>query len=139
MEKTSTGLGPRVHSFAPLASPLGAPPRLLTCADASGLPFAFLVSQKLVIEAVNKDIDMVDVVSPGQRPVVAEDELSNYVAALKDLWAEACVEDAIELANGECEVPLNTDEFDLSEVVAIYGMCVRDHCGIGGVCFWDSE
>ena len=29
-------------------------------------------------------------------------------------------------------------DFDLSECVALFGICLREHCGIGGVCFWDS-
>eukprot|EP00285_Hemiselmis_virescens_P000133 CAMPEP_0173378306 /NCGR_PEP_ID=MMETSP1356-20130122/1484_1 /TAXON_ID=77927 ORGANISM="Hemiselmis virescens, Strain PCC157" /NCGR_SAMPLE_ID=MMETSP1356 /ASSEMBLY_ACC=CAM_ASM_000847 /LENGTH=231 /DNA_ID=CAMNT_0014331333 /DNA_START=13 /DNA_END=708 /DNA_ORIENTATION=- len=96
-------------------------------------------TMKCLIEGVNIELDMVNVVKAGDRPVVSEDELNNYVNALKDLWEEACNEDAVEVANGECYVPLDTKNFDLSEVVAVYGMCVRDHCGIGGVCFWDSD
>ncbi len=34
--------------------------------------------------------------------------------------------------------PWGGRDFDLSECVAILGMCLREHCGIGGVCFWDS-
>jgi hypothetical protein len=36
---------------------------------------------------------------------------------------------------GECLVPLDTDNFDLSECLAIFGMCLREHCGIGGVLY----
>mmetsp|Transcript_1026 Transcript_1026/g.2357 ORF Transcript_1026/g.2357 Transcript_1026/m.2357 type:complete len:243 (+) Transcript_1026:11-739(+) len=96
-------------------------------------------SMKKLIESVNVELDMANVVKEGDRPVVSEGELQNYIDALKDLWEEACQEDAVEVANGECFVPLDTEKFDLSEVAAVYGMCVRDHCGIGGVCFWDSD
>mmetsp|Transcript_42642 Transcript_42642/g.66786 ORF Transcript_42642/g.66786 Transcript_42642/m.66786 type:complete len:82 (-) Transcript_42642:2022-2267(-) len=81
---------------------------------------------------------MVDV-SSEKRPVISEDELNNYINALQPLWAETCEEDAVEVANGECLTKLDTENFDLSEAVAIFGMCMREHCGIGGVCFWDEE
>ena len=44
---------------------------------------------------------MANIVATGQRPVVSEDELNNYVNALPGLWAEACDADAIEVATGE--------------------------------------
>ena len=63
------------------------------------------------------------------RPTVSEEELQNYVAALGPLWAETCEQDAVEVANGECLVPLDTENFDVSECMAIFGMCLREHCG----------
>ncbi len=73
-------------------------------------------------------VDSVDVGNDG-RPAVSQDELQNYVKALAPLWAETCEQDAVEVANGECLVPLDTDNFDLSECMAIFGMCLREHCG----------
>lgn len=73
-------------------------------------------------------VDSVDVGNDG-RPAVSQDELQNYVKALAPLWAETCEQDAVEVANGECLVPLDTENFDLSECMAIFGMCLREHCG----------
>jgi len=92
---------------------------------------------KLVIEQTQVKVDAVDVGNDG-RPVVTQDELQAYVDALGPMWAETCDTDAVEVANGECQVPLDPDNFDLSETLAIFGMCLREHCGIGGVCFWDT-
>jgi len=75
---------------------------------------------------------MANIVATGQRPVVSEDELNNYVNALPGLWAEACDADAIEVATGECEVPLDTQNFDLSEVVASL-RCMACACGTTAV------
>jgi len=74
-------------------------------------------------------VDSVDVGNDG-RPAVTQDELQNYVKALAPLWAETCEQDAVEVANGECLVPLDTDNFDLSECMAVFGMCLREHCGM---------
>lgn len=94
-------------------------------------------AMKRVIETTQVLVDSVDVGNDG-RPAVTQDELQNYVKALAPLWAETCEQDAVEVANGECLVPLDTDNFDLSECMAVFGMCLREHCGIGGVCFWDT-
>ncbi|EKX34770.1 hypothetical protein GUITHDRAFT_119080 [Guillardia theta CCMP2712] len=90
-----------------------------------------------VIEKASGIVDTVDVSKDG-RPAVSQEELTNYIKALPGLWSETCDNDAVETANGECLVPLDMDNFDLSESVAVFGMCLRDHCGIGGVCFWDT-
>lgn len=92
---------------------------------------------KLVIEKTQVKVDAVDVGNEG-RPVVQPDELQSYITALPPLWAETCEQDAVEVANGECQVELDLENFDLSETLAIFGMCLREHCGIGGVCFWDT-
>mmetsp|Transcript_35964 Transcript_35964/g.73941 ORF Transcript_35964/g.73941 Transcript_35964/m.73941 type:complete len:223 (+) Transcript_35964:117-785(+) len=98
---------------------------------------------KRVIEKASSNVDMVDV-NPGAdgeqgRPAVTEDELNNYINALSEQWAEACEVDAVEVANGECIEPADLVNFDLPETLAVFGMCLTNHCGIGGVCFWDSE
>ena len=85
-------------------------------------------AMKRVIETTQVLVDSVDVGNDG-RPAVTQDELENYVAALGPLWAETCEQDAVEVANGECLVPLDTENFDLSECMAIFGMCLREHCG----------
>jgi len=92
---------------------------------------------KRVIERTQSSIDAVDVGNDG-RPAVQASELQNYITALGPLWAETCDTDAVEIANGECQVALDPENFDLSETLAIFGMCMREHCGIGGVCFWDT-
>lgn len=94
-------------------------------------------AMKKVIEKTQVVVDSVDVGNEG-RPTVQQDELQNYIDALGPLWADTCESDAVEVANGECLVPLDPENFDLSECMAIFGMCLREHCGIGGVCFWDT-
>merc|ERR1712167_333928 len=93
---------------------------------------------KKIIVAASSDVDTADV-SSSDRPVISKEELQNYIDALQGLWEETCESDAVEVANGECLTKLDTENFDLSEAVAIFGMARKEHCGIGGVCFWDEE
>eukprot|EP00287_Rhodomonas_sp_CCMP768_P001033 CAMPEP_0196752550 /NCGR_PEP_ID=MMETSP1091-20130531/87497_1 /TAXON_ID=302021 /ORGANISM="Rhodomonas sp., Strain CCMP768" /LENGTH=163 /DNA_ID=CAMNT_0042100513 /DNA_START=169 /DNA_END=660 /DNA_ORIENTATION=- len=96
-----------------------------------------------VIETASAAVDVVDVhqgdFAEEGRPEVSQEELSNYIAALTGQWEETCDVDAVEVANGECQDAVDLENFDLPETLAVFGMCLTNHCGIGGVCFWDSE